>query len=322
MNSRENALIAYRHKTPKWVPARSLDFNVIFPAPYVERYQGDGTGKDWFGVTWKYEPLTKAPMPLPGGSILQDVTDWESVITFPDLDKINWKEQVAQDMRQCDPNKVTMAMSINGMFERMHSCMGMEDTLCALLEYPEACYNFAGAIADHKIRVIRRLKKYYNIDVFDMNDDYGMNDRMLMSLDTWRTIFKPHLKRIVEATHECGMIYEHHSCGYIEPLISDLVEIGVDALDVWQVCNKNMRELKDQYQDVLTFCGGFDSQGVFDRQGVTYDECYQETARVINLMAPGGSYIAFTITIGKQFVEPFNQAVKDIGENIYKRKER
>ena len=318
MNPRENAFIAYRHETPDWVPARSLDFNVIFPAPYVERYQGTGVGKDWFGVTWQYEPLTKAPMPLPGQPMLADIEDWRGDVLFPDLDSIDWEKQAKQDMRFCDPDKITMAMSINGMFERMHSCMGMENTLCALLENPEECYNFAGAIADHKIRMIQKLKCFYEIDVFDMNDDYGMNDRMFMSLDTWRTIFKPHLKRIVTAAHECGMIYEHHSCGYIEPLVGDLVEIGVDALDVWQVCNKNMRSLKDQYQKVLTFCGGFDSQGVFDRQDATYEDCYRETARVLNLMAPGGSYIAFTITIGNQFVPPFNQAVNEIGRTIYR----
>lgn len=51
MDPRENTLIAYHHGTPEWVPARSLDFNVIFPAPYIERYQGKDVGKDGFGVT-------------------------------------------------------------------------------------------------------------------------------------------------------------------------------------------------------------------------------------------------------------------------------
>lgn len=257
-------------------------------------------------------------MTLPGQAILTEIEDWKDRICFPDLDSINWEQQAARDMEHCDPGRITMAMNINGMFERMHACMGMENALCALLENPEACYEFAGAIADHKIRLIKKLREFYKIDVFDMNDDYGMNDRMFMSLDVWRAVFKPHLKRIIEAAHQCGMIYEHHSCGYIEPLVEDLVQIGADALDVWQVCNRNMRQIKDRYQNVLTFCGGFDSQGVFDRHDATYEECYAETARVLRLMAPGGSYIAFTITIGDRFLPPFNQAMQEIGRTIYK----
>ena len=100
MNPRENAFIAYRHETPDWVPARSLDFNVIFPAPYVERYQGTGVGKDWFGVTWQYEPLTKAPMPLPGQPMLADIEDWRGDVLFPDLDSIDWEKQAKQDMAE------------------------------------------------------------------------------------------------------------------------------------------------------------------------------------------------------------------------------
>ena len=139
-----------------------------------------------------------------------------------------------------------------------------------------------------------------------------MNDKMFMSLDTWRTIFKPQLKRVVDAVHENGMLYEHHSCGYIEPIVPDLIEIGVDALDVWQVCNTNMRSLKDQYQHQLTFCGGFDNQGVFDKLGVTFEECYEETKRAVELMAPGGSYIAFTVTVSNDFQPAFQKAMMDM----------
>jgi hypothetical protein len=118
--------------------------------------------------------------------------------------------------------------------------------------------------------------------------------------------------------HGHGLLYQHHSCGYIEPIVPDLIEIGVDALDIWQICNKNMRQLKDQYQDVLTFCGGFDNQGVFDRDGATFQDYYDETARVLRLMAPGGSYIAFTISATFEFFPAFNLAVNNIGKLIYR----
>lgn len=49
---------------------------------------------------------------------------------------------------------------------------------------------------------------------------------------------------MVEACHDAGMLYQHHSCGFIEPIVPDLVEIGCDAIDTFQACNKNTAELK------------------------------------------------------------------------------
>ena len=321
MTPRENAYIAYQHGTPEWVPSRLLDFNITFPAPYIERYQGEESGTDGFGVHWTYEPLIGAPMPTLGAALFDDICDWREKVVFPDLDALNWEAQRALDTKHFVPGRINMAMSINGMFERMHACMGMENALCALVTDPEACYEFAGAVADHKIAMMRKLKQYnYGIDIFDMNDDYGMQGRMIMSLDQWREIYKPHLKRIVDAAHDCGFLYQHHSCGFIEPIIPELVEIGVDALDVLQTCNTNMRTLKDQYQHVLTFCGGFDNQGVFDRPNVTDRECYDETIRAVKEMAPGGSYVAFTVTVSSRFSQPFISAMQDVGREVYSKR--
>jgi len=318
MNIRENALTAYAHGVPEWVPSRRLDFNCIFPAPYIERYQGKETGVDGFGVGWTYESTIGAPMPTTGIILLDDVSRWKDVIHFPDLESIDWETQAIIDMANCDKDKLNVAISINGVFERMHACMGMENAMCSLLTDPEASYEFASAIADHKIRMIEKLARHYEFDVFNGHDDYGTNDNLFMSPDLWRQFFKPQLKRIVDAAHDHGLLYQHHSCGYFEPIVPDLIEIGVDALDIWQVCNKNMRQLKDQYQDVLTFCGGFDNQGVFDRDGATFQDYYDETARVLRLMAPGGSYIAFTISAKFEFFPAFNLAVDNIGKLIYR----
>jgi len=50
----------------------------------------------------------------------------------------------------------------------------------------------------------------------------------------------------------------------VEPIIGGLVEIGVDALDNLQACNTHAKELKALYGDRLTFCGGFNTNGVPD----------------------------------------------------------
>ena len=71
--------------------------------------------------------------------------------------------------------------------------------------------------------------KYYKPDVLCAHDDYGSNNKLMMSVDLWREFYKEPLRRLIEETHKQGMIYEHHSCGYIAPLFDELVELGIDA---------------------------------------------------------------------------------------------
>lgn len=115
-----------------------------------------------------------------------------------------------------------------------------------------------------------------------------------MSLEVWREIFKPRLKRIIEAVQGEGMLYEHHSCGYIATLVEDFIELGIDALNPLQVQN-DPYELKKKHAKELCFVGGFDNQGILDRPGVTYEERVQEIRYRIELMAPGGSWVAHPV---------------------------
>jgi uroporphyrinogen-III decarboxylase len=187
-------------------------------------------------------------------------------------------------------------MVLNGMFERMHACMGFENALIALLDDPESCKEYLKAMADWKIEYFKKIVKYYKPDIINAHDDYGSNDRMFMSPETWRELFKPELARMVKACHDLGVYYQHHSCGYIEPIFDDLVEIGVDAIDPLQACNTNLAQLKKRYGDKIAFCGGFDNVGVLEYPGSSPEDIKKEYRRVVDMLAPGGGYVVWPIT--------------------------
>jgi len=336
LTPRENALIAYRHGQPDWIPYSFMDMGIFQANPGMERYVGTGKGRDGFGVPWTFVPEAMACMVSPDEPfVLDDITRWREVVKFPDLEAVDWEKQAYIDThtrmtgsgptplpnngRFDDGDKLRVCMVINGSFERLHALMGMTNALTALVTEPEACYDFFGAMADYKIAYFRKIGKYYPVDVINAHDDFGTNDRMFMSPETWRKLLKPHLKRIVDAVHEMGIIYQHHSCGFVEPIIGDLVEIGVDALDNVQACNIHAKELKAQYGDRLTFCGGFNTNGVLDRPGVTDEEIRAEYHRVIESLAPGGSYIIYPISLTVNYTKTFVDEHKNFGLGFYAR---
>ncbi len=329
--------MAYQHKQPAYIPCFYTDIALIQARPQMERYTGLTVGTDEWGVEWTYEENIHACIDTPGKHLFSDIEDWREKVHFPELDDFDWEKQADIDVHSdfmgfvmgyglhpredgksiYEEDKARVCMVLNGMFERMHACMGFENALMALVEDPDECHEFFKAIADWKCRYFQKIGQYYDIDIINAHDDYGSNDRMFMDPELWRKILKPELARMVQACHDAGMIYQHHSCGYVEPIIPDLIEIGVDALDTLQACNTHLPELKKKYGDKLTFCGGFDNMGVLDVPGVSAEAVKKEYDRVIDSLAPGGSYVIYPIGGTFDFVGPFMEEHYAHGMNFY-----
>ena len=302
MTRREELLQVYHHKDIHYVPCFFTDFDFSQPEEIHERPKEGG--RDWFGVEWEFVPAVMAPMVKPGTKRLTDICNWKEELVFPNLKSVDWEAAARETAGWDRENKISYMMLINGIFERTHALMGFEDALCAMYEEPEAYKELIDRITDYKVELIGIIGKYYKPDVLCFHDDYGSNDRMLMSVELWEEFFKEPLKRVIEETHRQGIIYEHHSCGYIEPIFDQLVELGIDAIDPLQISNP-VRQLKDKYQDRVTFVGGYDNQNVFDKVGVTEEEIRGEVRRILKELAPGGSFVAFPLTVTYDFVPIF-----------------
>ncbi|MCC8163234.1 MAG: hypothetical protein LIO86_08765, partial [Lachnospiraceae bacterium] len=74
-------------------------------------------------------------------------------------------------------------------------------------------------------------------------------------------------------------------------LIPELVGLGVDALNPVQIQN-NPLEVKQQFGDKLTVCGGFDNQGVLDNAYATTQQIRDSINETLNTLAPGGKWMA------------------------------
>jgi uroporphyrinogen decarboxylase len=80
-----------------------------------------------------------------------------------------------------------------------------------------------------------------------------------------------------------------HSCGNIIPVLPDLVEIGLQALNPVQSEAMDLNALKDGFGRDLLFWGGVSTQRALPYG--TRREVREEAGRVIGVMAPGGGYI-------------------------------
>lgn len=107
-----------------------------------------------------------------------------------------------------------------------------------------------------------------------------------------------------------------HSCGYISPVIGDLVQMGVDGIDPLQYCN-NVPSLKAAYGNKVVFNGGFNSQEILERPGATEEEIRAEVRRCINELAPGGNFSTMCPIIDRQVISIVADEIDAYGRNYY-----
>jgi uroporphyrinogen decarboxylase len=100
------------------------------------------------------------------------------------------------------------------------------------------------------------------VDIIQFGDDIGMQDQMMMSLDTWRKWLKPRLKQIIQSCLDVkpDTFIFYHSDGFIEPMIPELIEIGVNVLNPVQPECMDPEKLKKEYGDKLAFWGTIGTQ--------------------------------------------------------------
>ena len=290
VTTKENFLQCISHKNPEWVPYGGECIAVV-GSPVVERPSWQ-KGFDNFGVHWSFDEHAEGgTYPTPGKHPVADPTEWRDLAQFPDLDALDW-DAVKRKSGEIDRDEsLVMGFVEMGIFERSYLLLGMEGALVAFLTQKDAMRELAAAIADYKIEVIRRLHNATDLDILWYGDDWGTQLDLFLPPLVWREIIRPETERIYRATKDLNILVNQHSCGKIESIVGDMVEIGADMWNPCQPCN-DLKSIKDEYGDRLVLNGGIDSQFVLGKPGVTAEEVDLEVRKRIFDLAPGGGYIA------------------------------
>ncbi len=129
------------------------------------------------------------------------------------------------------------------------------------------------------------------VDIIWMGDDAGMQDRMLMRPELWREFLKPRYARMFSEFKDINpdIKIAFHSDGYIEPIIPDFIEIGLDILNPVQPKSMDPAKLKKLYGDKLTFWGCVDIQEVLPFG--TPEDVEQEVKLRIETVGRGGGLL-------------------------------
>lgn len=171
---------------------------------------------------------------------------------------------------------------------------GMDKLLMDLTVNPDIANFFINKFTDFYTEYYARMFEEAGdlIDLFWIADDFGMQDRLIMSPEQFEEYFLPRLKKLIDMAKSYGAKVLLHSDGNIRSIIPDLIEAGVDILDPIQPEAEGMEpaSIKEDFGDKLCLRGGISAQNVLST--ATVSEVEEEVKKKIEqLGCGGGGYI-------------------------------
>ena len=238
---------------------------------------------DEYGCTWRQGPVMRVEQPGLNGPSLDGYK-------FPDLATPEHFEGLDQWLdRYSDRFRIVQLGMM--FFERAWALRGFETLLIDLYDRPGFVDKMLDGLEQICHRVIDYLLENFGakIDAIGLSDDYGGEISMLLSPKMWRRYILPHTERLFERIHHGGKFVYQHSCGHVDPVIPDLIQIGVDILQPIQPEAMDIMSLKRHYGKRICFAGGISTQKTLPFGSVR--DVVEEVQICLSFMARGGGYI-------------------------------
>ena len=263
--------------------AEFLDNHFVGVGQEVGRFeQVDETHvRDLYGVVWdrSIDPDIGTPSDWP----LRSPADLDRY-EWPDPNDEGWYAGAAEKLAAHPDRFSTYALGF-ALFERAWSMRGMENLLMDMVERPEFVEELLDAITEHNLVQVRRALEL-GVDAVHFGDDYGMQTGLIMGRPHWRRFIKPRLARMFEPVRAAGKYVSMHSCGCVQEVFDDLVEIGLNLFNPFQPEVMDVFEMMRRYRGRLAFHGGMSIQQTLPFGSI---EDVRETAgRLLQAGSEGG----------------------------------
>jgi hypothetical protein len=164
-------------------------------------------------------------------------------------------------------------------------------------EYVRAIFEYQTEIALKNLELYRQAVGDRIQAIWLSGTDFGTQSSLMQSKAVFLNLYKPYYRRVNDWIHQntTWKIF-YHTCGAIEPLINDFIDMGMDILNPVQCSAEGMdpRHLKDAYGEKIVFWGGgVDTQKTLPLG--TPEEVRKQALERLEIFSSGGGFVFATI---------------------------
>lgn len=269
MNHRENVLRAIRFETPECIPmwfginaacwhhydqTALKDLMAAHPLLFPAYQRPAGEVKPDYAVNARsHEPYTDfwgcvwqtTDNGITGSVHTHPLADWAAFDHFTapnpnDTDgtaPVNWPSIRATVARQKEQGELVYGgLSHGHTFLRLQDLRGYEHLLFDMLDQEPNLTKLIAMVADFNYAQVTKWLEL-EPDIMIYPEDLGMQNGPMLSPDCFRTYIKPVYQRIMKPSRDQGCIVHMHSDGDIRALADDLIEGGVEVINLQDLVN-------------------------------------------------------------------------------------
>jgi len=205
---------------------------------------------------------------------VQDREGWEKIkpLLKPTRDRINFEGYRRAKKAAADANRFFVWSGVN-VFECMHPVCGHEHMLVGMALDPDWVIDMATTYAELLVELQKMLFAEEGLpDGIWYYEDMGYKLSPFMSPDMYREIIKPAHIYTINYAKSLGLKVIMHSCGFIEPLLADMIDAGIDCLQVIEIkAGMDLLKLHSEYGDKIAFMGGIDVRALYSNDRAIID---------------------------------------------------
>lgn len=290
MNRKELAKAAIHMQKPDRVPLllynRDFDQSDIIVIEVVKQWGGPNRDTSEWGFVWEREDDT---MGQPREPLIPDWDDFGKLHCPDPYDPTRFSH-VAPIMEQYGDRYYVASLALTG-FTVMTILRGFSNTLEDLYLEPEQLGKLADMVFGFENEIIKQARAH-GFDAVAFFDDWGSQNNLIISPKMWREFFKPRYQEQFDLVHSYGMDVYFHSCGQIASIIPDLIEMGVDILNLSQPNIFDVKQLGEAYSGKVCFLCPISYQTT--SLSGTKQDIFDEAEKLItNLGCPDGGFIGY-----------------------------
>jgi uroporphyrinogen decarboxylase len=227
-------------------------------------YMDDKAYVDEWGIGWDVQPYQT---PFGTGHYTEIVghplTEDDAISSYqpPDPTRPELYAASRQMIRDFKDDYWIVGVTVTTIFETAWALRGYKQMMLDMSLNPD----LANAIMEIPYRYhLTAAKKLVElgVDMIWIGDDVGTQNQMLISPKMWRQFLKPRMANFIDEIKSLNpdLKVAYHSDGKVDPIIPDLIEIGLDVLNPIQPASMDPAQLKEDFGDQLCFWGTIDEQ--------------------------------------------------------------
>ena len=198
-----------------------------------------------------------------GEGIEPPIKEWKDYddYKFPDVNEDSRYEHV-EGIINSSSDKYIMGVLSASLFPNYWEARGLENFFMDLYLDTDKMENFLDRLVEIQMESVDRWSQYPIDGIVVGFDDWGLQDSLMIDPELWRKYFKPRYEKVWSYIHEKDLDVILHSCGEITSILNDMIDIGLNVINMDQQENMGIERLAKEFGGRICFWNPTDIQTI------------------------------------------------------------